>query len=241
MSWRTPSLLLGSYLLGSFPTAYLIGRWLRGIDVRRHGTGNVGAVNAWESVARWTIVPVGLFDMGKAALPAWLALRALDLGYPVAVTAGLCAALGHAWSPFLDFTGGRALGCFLGVLTVVLPWGALVELLMMGMGLVVHVELLTTFGLLALPLLSLALGRPRSVTYGCVAMIVLTVIKRVEANRTPLPSGSERWRIVWRRLWFDRDTPSREEWVSRDPEEIYPSGKKDDARESICDVREDGS
>ena len=223
MIWQTILLLIGAYLLGSIPTAYLTGRWLRGIDVRQYGTGNVGGSNVWHSVAHWAIVPVGLFDVCKAALPAWLALGPLGLGYPVAVAAGLCAGLGHAWSLYLGFTGGRALSCILGMLVVVFPWGVLIQLLMMGLGLVLHVEALSaSLGLLALPFLSLAFGRPPAVTWGCVAMIVLTAVKRVEANRAPLPPGPERWKVVWWRLWLDRDVSSHEEWVARRPAEAQP-------------------
>jgi len=214
--------MLIAYLLGSIPTAYLTGRWLRHIDIRQYGTGNVGGSNVWESVARWAVVPVGLFDVCKAALPAWLALSLLDLGYPVAVVAGLCAALGHTWSLYLGFTDGRALSSILGTLAVVFPWGALIQLLVMGVGFVLHIELLTTLVLLALPFLSLAFGRPPAVTWGCVAMIVLIAIKRVEANRTPLPPDTERRKVIWRRLWLDRDVSSHEEWVARRPAEAQP-------------------
>jgi len=107
VTWKAISLLIGAYLLGSIPTAYLAGRWLKGIDIRQHATGNVGGSNVWHSVTHWAIVPVGLFDVCKAALPAWLALGPLELGYPLAIGVGLCAALGHAWSPFLGLTGGR--------------------------------------------------------------------------------------------------------------------------------------
>jgi len=223
MNWKGIALLAIAYLLGSIPTAYLTGRWLRGIDVRRYGTGNVGGSNVWHSVARWAMVPVGVFDLCKAALPAWLALSRPELGYAWAVGAGVCAALGHAWSPFIGFTGGRALSCILGTLVVVFPWGALIQLLVMGLGLALHVEIMTTLGLLALPFLSLALGRPPAVIWGCVAMILLTAVKRVEANRTPLPRSSEKWAVVWRRLWLDRDIPSHEEWVARKPAEEPPA------------------
>ncbi len=223
MIWQAILLCIGAYLLGSIPTAYLAGRRLRGIDVRQYGTGNVGGSNLWHSVARWTTVPVGLFDVCKAALPAWLALGPLDLGYPVAIAAGLCAALGHAWSLYLGFTGGRALSSILGTLAVVFPWGALIQLSLMGLGLILHIEALSALlGLLALPLLSMAFGRPPAVTWGCVAMIVLIAVKRVEANCTPLPPGPERWKVIWRRLWLDRDIPSHEEWVARRPSEVQP-------------------
>jgi len=217
MLWKIILLLIGAYLLGSIPTAYLIGRWLRGIDIRQYGTGNVGANNVWHSVAHWALIPVGAFDLGKAALPTWLALGPLDLGYPLAIAAGLCAVMGHAWSLYLGFTGGRAVSSILGILVIIFPWGVLVELSLMIIGLGLHIEQLTTLGLLALPFLSLALGQPRTVTWGCVAMLTLTMLKRVEANRTPLPAGPERWQVIWRRLWLDRDIPSHKEWVSRRP------------------------
>ena len=217
--WRTLLLLLGAYLLGSIPAAYLVGRWVRGIDIRRYGSGSIGGSNVWQSVARWAAIPVGLFDIGKAVLPAWLALGPLNLGYPLAVAAGIFAGLGHAWSLYLGFTGGRAISCIMGTLAVVFPCGALMQLVMMVVGYVLHIELLTALGLLALPLLSLALGRPPAVTWGCAAMIALAAMKRLEANRAPLPAGSGRWKVVWRRLWLDRDIPSHEEWMARGPEE----------------------
>jgi len=217
MAWQSIFLLVGAYLVGAIPTAYLVGRWLRGIDIRQYGTGNVGGSNVWHSVARWAIVPVGLFDIGKAALPVWLALGPLGLGYQVATAAGLCAALGHAWSPYLGFTGGRALSCIMGALVVIFPWGALFQLLLMAVGYALHFELMTTLALLALPLWSLAFGRPAAVTWGCVVMIVLTAGKRIEANRTPLPPGPARWPVIWRRLWLDRDIFSHETWAGRQP------------------------
>jgi len=228
MFWLGLLLLIGAYLLGSIPTAYLAGRWLRNIDIRYHGTGNVGGSNVWHSVARWAIVPVGLFDVGKAALPTWLALGPLKLGYPWAVAAGLCAGLGHAWSLYLGFTGGRALGCILGLLVVVFPQGALIQLLLMGLGVLLHVEQpIAIVGLLALPALSLAFDRPPAVMWGCVAAIVLTAVKRLEANRAPLPSGPERRQVIWRRLWLDRDIPSHEAWVARGPAEIQPDTEQE--------------
>ncbi|MDY6876765.1 MAG: glycerol-3-phosphate acyltransferase [Chloroflexota bacterium] len=225
MTWRAILLFISAYLLGSIPTAYLAGRWLHGIDVRQYGTGNVGGSNVWHSVARWAVVPVGLFDVCKAALPAWLALGPLNLGYSMAVISGLCAAVGHAWPIYLGFTGGRALSSILGTLAVVFPWGALIQLLVMGLGLVLHIEHLTNVGLLAMPLLSLIFDRPPAVTWGCVAMIILTAVKRVDANRTPLPPGPERWKVIGRRLWLDRDILSHEEWVARGPAEIQPVGE----------------
>jgi glycerol-3-phosphate acyltransferase PlsY len=214
---QTILLCLGAYLLGSIPTAYLVGRVALGGDIREYGTGNVGGNNLWHSGVRWALVPVGLFDILKAACPTWLALVPLNLGYRAAVTVGICAGIGHAWSVFLDFTGGRAVSTIIGTLAVVFPAGALFQLAIMGLGLLLRVRLLTTLGLLALPFLSVALGRPPAVTWGCLAMIVLTAAKRLEANGAPLPAGPGRRHVLWRRLWLDRDIASHEQWVARRP------------------------
>ncbi len=61
------SLAIGAYLLGSVPSAYLVARWRRGIDIRQHGSGNVGAANVMASVSKWWSIPVTLFDSGKGA------------------------------------------------------------------------------------------------------------------------------------------------------------------------------
>ena len=213
MEWQTALLCLGTYLLGSVPTGFLAGKWLRGIDIREHGSGSVGGSNVWHSVAHWAVVPVGLFDVFKAAVPTWVALVPLDLGYAAAIAVGLSATAGHAWSVYLDFTGGRALSCILGTLLVVFPAGLALLASLMVFGLVLHAEaLLALVGLLALPALSAAMGQPGPVTWGCVAMLVLTALKRAEANRRPLPQGPERWRVLLRRIMLDRDVLSRRGW-----------------------------
>lgn len=132
--WQPVLLFVGAYLLGSIPTAYLVGRLLLGGDIREYGTGNVGATNLWHGGARFALVPVGLFDIAKAALPTWVTLGPLGRGYGAAVTTGLCAAIGHAWSICLGFAGGRGISTTLGMLLVVFPAGVLVQLSFVALG-----------------------------------------------------------------------------------------------------------
>ena len=105
------------------------------------------------------------------------------------------------------------MACILGVLLVVFPEGAFIQAGSMAFGVLVHNELLTTLGLICLPMAAQVMGYPDTVVVGCVALAVLTLVKRVEANRTPLPQGRQRWLVIWRRIWFDRDVPSHEEWL----------------------------
>ncbi len=214
------SVLLGvaGYLIGSIPTAYLVSRWLKGIDLRRYGSGTVSGSMVWEHVARWAVVPVGLFDIAKAAFPAWLGLR-LGLGMPVAAGAGLAAAAGHNWPIYLRFTGGRGLSCFMGTWLAIFPWGFPWMLAFLAIGwLLGDSTLWALASLITLPLLAHIVGGPVVVTPAAGAMLLLTLAKRLEANRRPLPpSGPERRRVILRRLLFDRDIASHPDWIQRQP------------------------
>lgn len=220
---KSALLLIAGYLLGSIPTAYLVGRWTRGLDLRRYGSGTVSGSMVWEHVARWAVVPVGLFDIGKAALPAWLGLR-LGLGMPVAAAAGLAAAAGHNWPIFLRFTGGRGLGCFMGMLLALFPWGSAWILAFLAFGwLLGDSAPWALVSLVTLPVLSHLIGGPEIVAPTAGAMLLLTLAKRLEANRRPLPPpGPERRKVILRRLFLDRDIASHAKWIHRRPDEEQP-------------------
>jgi glycerol-3-phosphate acyltransferase PlsY len=221
-------LIVGGYLLGSIPTAYLVGRWMKDLDLRRYGSGTVSGSMVWEHVARWAVVPVGLFDMFKAALPAWLGLR-LELGMPVAAAAGLAAVAGHNWPVFLRFTGGRGLGSFLGVLLVIFPWGFPWMLAALTIGwLLGDSAPWALVGLVTLPLWSHVLSGSEIVIPLVGGMLALTLGKRLEANRRPLPPrGPERRRVITLRLFFDRDIASHSDWIRRKPDEA--SSEREDS------------
>lgn len=212
-------LIAAAYLLGSIPAAYLVTLWLKGTDLRQYGSGTVSASMVWEHIARWAVIPVGLFDIAKAALPAWLGLR-LGLGMPVAAAAGLAAAAGHNWPIFLRFIGGRGLSCFLGIWLAVYPWGAL----WMGAFLFIGWRLgdsapWALASLATLPLLAHLVGGSEVVVATAGAMLLLMLVKRLEGNRRPLPPpGSERQRVILYRLLLDRDIASHTDWIRREPE-----------------------
>ena len=210
-------ILLG-YLLGSIPSAYLAGRWLKGIDLRRYGSGTVSGTGVYYHVSRPAVVAVGLFDIAKAALPTWLALRG-GLGLGVALAAGIAAMVGHNWPLYLGFRGGRGHSTILGIMLVVFPWGFPWLLAFMALGrLLGYTALLSLLGIATLPLLAWFTGQPAEVIWAGVALLVITVIKRLEANRLPLPpNGPERCRVLLNRFLFDRDVGQRQKWVERTP------------------------
>ena len=211
-------LILGGYLLGSISPTYLIGRWLGKKDLREYGSGTLGGSMVYEHVGRWAVLPVMLFDIAKAALPAWVGLR-LGLGEPVAAAAGLAAAIGHNWSIFLRFTGGRGMAAFVGVWLVLFPFGVLWMggLLAIGWRLGDSAPWLLA-GLLTMPLLAPFLGGPDVVGPVAGAMVLLTLVKRLEGNRRSWPSTRpERLKVFIRRALLDRDIASHEEWIRQGP------------------------
>jgi len=210
--------IIFGYLLGSISSAYLAGRWLKGIDLRRYGSGTVSGTGVYKHVAKWAVVVVGLFDVGKGALPTWLGIR-LGLGLPLALAAGLVAVVGHNWPFYLEFKGGRGLATMTGILLVVFPWGTLWLLAILGLGgLLRYTALAALVGVATLPFLSWITEKPPAVAWACGGMLLLTVAKRLEANRLPLPPpGAKRRQALMRRLLFDRDVGPRETWTERGP------------------------
>ena len=213
-------LVVASYLIGSIPAAYVASRRLRDRDLRRYGSGTISGSMVWEHVGRWAIVPVGLFDIGKAAFPTWLGLR-LDLGMPVAVGAGFAALVGHNWSLYLRLSGGRGLGCFAGIMLIIFPWGSLWMLVFLAVGWRLGDSAPWALAsLVTLPALSHVVGGPAVIPSATAAMVLLTLAKRLEANRRSLPGpGPERRRVILRRLFLDRDIPSHRDWVQRRPDQ----------------------
>lgn len=105
--------ILAGYLIGSIPIAYIIGRAVKGIDLRKLGDGNIGAANAYREIGpRWGII-VLFADMFKGTAAVIIGSQYASLN--IAMLAGLAAVLGHNWSIFLRFKGGRGQSTAAGV------------------------------------------------------------------------------------------------------------------------------
>ncbi|MEK7477351.1 MAG: glycerol-3-phosphate 1-O-acyltransferase PlsY [Candidatus Coatesbacteria bacterium] len=100
------AVVAGSFLAGSIPFGYLVPRFLRGLDIRGHGSRNPGATNVWRVLGPGPGVLVGLLDGAKGWLAVALAIRA-GAGAALSVAAALAAVAGHSWTPWLAFRGGK--------------------------------------------------------------------------------------------------------------------------------------
>lgn len=208
--------LVVGYLVGSLPSAYLAGRLVKDIDIREHGSGNVGAANVLSQVSKWAFLPVVLTDVAKSLVPTLVALHTADSGW-AAMAAGSGAVAGHCWSLYLSFTGGRGMATALGALLPVFPWA--VAWIIGAHFLAAAVKLAALGDILALvglPFLALALSNSPPVVATCIAILVLVAAKRLHANRLPLPDdAAARRTVLRRRLLYDRDVAPGEAWTER--------------------------
>ena len=214
-------LLLGAYLLGSVPAAYLGVKWSRGIDIRKVGTGKVGAANVFTLAPKWVAGLVTIFDIGKGALTVWVA-QLLGLGAVEQVTVGIMTVVGHNWPVFLRFQGGRGLFTTLGVVTMLSPWLGLIILVMAyALAPLRQLALGALLALASLPIFSWFLSQPLGIeveerlpiTLGFVALFLIGLLKRLVAPRTPLSKSVPPGQLIVNRLLFDRDIRDRKAWI----------------------------
>lgn len=112
---------LPSYLLGAIPASYIMGRTLRGIDLREHGSGNLGAANAFRVLGTKAAVPVLLFDVGKGFIAVEYISRFGGDGYGFMLFAAFIVILGHNYSVFVRFSGGKGVGTTTGAFLGLVP------------------------------------------------------------------------------------------------------------------------
>ena len=238
---QTFLLIIAAYLVGSIPSGYVVARYVAGIDIREYGSGNVGASNVIAHVGRFTGIAQGLLFDGiiKGYAPIMLGRHVLEVDLWAQCAAGIVAIVGHNWSPFIRFTGGRGVASSMAVTLALNFW---IEMFVMGVISAVGILFIardtgfwTFVSILAFPIIALTLAAagptlPDSLsaanslihkppefilTSACVSAILLG--KRLTANweRPSAEYGVGRV-LVYRLLW-DRDVPRKVEWTERRP------------------------
>lgn len=117
-----------AYLMGSIPTAYWYAKYFHGIDIREHGSGNVGATNSLRVIGKKAGIIVLIFDLLKGLSPVLLS-RYLGFSEEETFLVGITSILGHIWSIFANFKGGKGIATSLGVILAVAPAGAGISVL----------------------------------------------------------------------------------------------------------------
>ena len=113
--------LLAAYLLGAIPTSYLVARWFGGIDLRQHGSKNLGATNLFRTLGWRCAVPAALFDVAKGIIPVvTFAPQAGSDGW-VPLALGVSAVIGHVFSVFVGLRGGKGVATAAGAVLGLAP------------------------------------------------------------------------------------------------------------------------
>jgi len=113
--------LLASYVLGAVPTSHLVSRTFANIDLRAHGSGNLGATNLFRVLGWRYAVPVALFDIAKGAIPVLMFAPGASGSTLFALACGVAAVVGHVFSVFVGFKGGKGVATAAGVMLGLTP------------------------------------------------------------------------------------------------------------------------
>jgi glycerol-3-phosphate acyltransferase PlsY len=194
-----PLVFLTAYVAGSIPFALLVARAVAGIDIRTVGSGNVGATNVGRAIGRKWFIAVFVLDAAKGVLPVLLLAplaAPLSSGDPIQgaaeVGCALAAVLGHVFSVFLRFRGGKGVATTAGALFAISPLAALGTLLVFLAFFLAfrYVSLGSVAGALAFPGLALWLDA-RPVVHGFAIAVALLVVARHHTNLRRLLAGTE--------------------------------------------------
>jgi glycerol-3-phosphate acyltransferase PlsY len=186
--------LIASYLLGAIPTSHIVSRTFAHIDLRQHGSGNLGATNLYRVLGWKYAVPVALFDIAKGVIPVvWFAPQVSRFEL-YALACGVAAIVGHVFSVFVHFNGGKgvatAAGVMLGMTPLALAAAAAVwalVLLLTG-----YVSLASMAAAAVLPLAVYVLEQPTSPElFWVVVLVALGVIVLHRRNIQRLLKGTE--------------------------------------------------
>jgi glycerol-3-phosphate acyltransferase PlsY len=195
---------LGGYVSGATPFGYIAGKLTRGIDIRQHGSGNIGATNAIRVLGKPIGIPVFILDFLKGWLPIWLAKAWLvtipgaeNLLSTGAVVTGLAAVLGHMFTFWLSFKGGKGVattgGVLLGIAPIAMLGGLAVWLLFFFTTRYVSLaSMMSGVGVAATMLIQMSRsGQWDPVMLGFGLLVMLLVIVRHKANIGRIIAGTE--------------------------------------------------
>jgi len=182
-----------SYLVGAIPTSYLVMRAARGVDLRTVGSGNLGATNLYRQLGWAYAVPAGVLDVLKGTVPVLVFGRLAGMTGMLPVLLGVTAVIGHVFSVFVGFKGGKGVATGSGVVLAVAPWAFLASLATWAVVVRVtgYVSLGSILGAVVFPVVAwLAHPELRHLT-GLFAGLALLIIGLHQANIRRLLRGTE--------------------------------------------------
>ncbi|MCI0450881.1 MAG: glycerol-3-phosphate 1-O-acyltransferase PlsY [Candidatus Latescibacteria bacterium] len=191
---------LGAYLVGGIPFSYIAGKLAKGIDLREHGSGNLGASNTYRILGGRIALAVLILDIAKGLAPVVVAGRFDPYGaepyHAIAAAAG--AILGHLFSPYLRFSGGKGIATSAGAFAGLAPWAFLCALTVFAIVFAARriVSLASLAAAVTLPIAvfvapGLGLGNRQASVQWVTILVMLVVVWKHRGNIRRLRAGTE--------------------------------------------------
>ncbi|MGE5380561.1 MAG: glycerol-3-phosphate 1-O-acyltransferase PlsY [Methylocystaceae bacterium] len=184
-------LIILCYFLGSIPFSYLVPKTAKGVDIRQVGSGNVGATNVLRNMGWLYGILAMLLDIAKGVLAAYIGVRWGGSTFLTCLCAG-AVVLGHCYSPFLKFVGGKGVATAGGVVIYLMPLAAVI--LVIWFVLVVAVKRYVSLGSVltaaALPLAAYLNGQTSAIIWLCIILAAFVIYKH-RPNNERLLKGTE--------------------------------------------------
>lgn len=208
------------YILGAIPTSYLLGKYLVKTNIMKVGSQNAGASNLFENGGKLLGLLAGLIDCFiKGTAPILLIESVIYIQYYDLIFASMALIIGHNWSVFLRFKGGRGISTAIGLLIGFQMWEVILVLAVF-VGIIGRFVFYKDSGFwcfiafMLLPILCLLFHWQLHLVIFTLVLGILLIFKRLTSNSIP-PLNSSFKSILLCRLVFDRDIMSRSVWLSR--------------------------
>ena len=197
--------IIAAYIIGSFPSAYIISRLRKGVDIRQVGSKNMGAMNVFYKVGFLEGMIVLLLDVGKgvaAVALAWF-IGATDL---IQYLAGFAVLLGHNLPVFLKFRGGKGGATCIGILIYLMPWGIPIYLAIFGLGLLVtrYPTLSYSAAFLCFPFVGWFIYDKIALVYYTIGLLILLAVRYLSRVKEMKSKGGTWQRVFHRKSFSDR-------------------------------------
>ena len=189
---RGVAALLGAYLVGAVPVGFLVARAFGGTDIRRQGSGTIGATNVLRTLGWLPAILTLLGDIAKGFCAVSLATALLHGDDRGVAAAAVLAVVGNCWPVFLRFRGGKGVATGLGALLALIPWAMIPALLVFLVVVVTsrYVSLGSLLGAVGAPFAAMAIGYPTPSVLASLAIAGI-VVARHRHNVLRLASGTE--------------------------------------------------
>jgi acyl phosphate:glycerol-3-phosphate acyltransferase len=211
-------LAIFAFLLGSIPFGMLLAR-AKGVDIRTVGSGNIGATNVVRALGPKVGLAVFVLDVLKGTIPALIAAQVVQAPVggvqiqTISMLMGVIAILGHMFSPFIGFKGGKGVATGFGAALGAIPGAALVGLAVISLivALTRYVSLGSILAAISVPIVSMLVFRDSPQLLPILVVMAAFIIWKHRANIERLRNGTES------KFAFKKQIPDKEEDDGRDP------------------------